>query len=391
MKANPGGGLAPKDILGRDQLIAELWEILQGQSLYINDLRRMGKTQVMVKMEAEPRPDWIVIKRDLEGLHSAEEFATQIYRDVLKALSGAANLLASMGALLGKAGGLEIAGVIKLPDQSNAPWKEVFNRTLTDLNEHMIREKKLALLMWDEVPYLLDNVSKSSPGTAGEILDAVRAASQQHPRIRFLLTGSIGLHHTLSQLKKGGYTGSPLNHMRSKHVGPLSAEDGKRLALELLQGENINTEGQLQTVADWIAQAVGNVPYYIHKLVSVLPRAQMVDREILAQLLETELNSTSNDWDFEHYRTRIDHHFGARAAVALAVLDTLAIPQVLSFADLEQAVRAQTGAERELIREVLLLLCKDQYLVKVDGKYAFYLQMVRRWWLVSRDLNGEGA
>lgn len=390
MKANPGGGLDPTDVVGRDGLVAELWEILQQQSVYINDLRRMGKTQLMVKMEAAPPPKWIVIKRDLEGLHSAEEFATQIYQDVLKALPGAANLLASMGALLGKARGLEIAGVIKLPDQSNAPWKEVFNRTLTDLNDHMVREDKFAVLMWDEVPYLLDNVGKSSPATAGEILDAIRAASQQLPRIRFLLTGSIGLHHTLTQLKKSGYSGSPLNHMRSKRVGPLSVEQGRVLALALLQGESINTAGQHEGIAEWIAEAVGHVPYYIHKLVSVLPRGDVVREETLAQLLNAELNSTSNDWDFEHYRTRIDHHFGERAAVALAVLDSLALAEVLSFGDLEQAVRSRTGAETELIREVLLLLCKDHYLVKDDGRYAFYLQMVRRWWLISRDLDGDG-
>jgi hypothetical protein len=40
MRPNPGGQLAPGNIVGRDKLIAQMWTILRGRSIYMNDLRR---------------------------------------------------------------------------------------------------------------------------------------------------------------------------------------------------------------------------------------------------------------------------------------------------------------------------------------------------------------
>ena len=50
MKANPGGAIAPEDVIGRDKLIANLWNILDRQSVILSAERRMGKTTVIKKM-----------------------------------------------------------------------------------------------------------------------------------------------------------------------------------------------------------------------------------------------------------------------------------------------------------------------------------------------------
>jgi hypothetical protein len=52
MKPNPGGQLDAKDIIGRDDLVRGMWEVLEGRSIYMNDLRRIGKTQILNRMEA---------------------------------------------------------------------------------------------------------------------------------------------------------------------------------------------------------------------------------------------------------------------------------------------------------------------------------------------------
>ena len=101
MKPNPGGQLAPEEILGRDDLIEELWDILDGRNSYMNDLRRIGKTMILRKMEAEPREGWLVLKRDLGGIKTAAEFTTQVYRDALNKLGTKKRGLRRMGDLLG--------------------------------------------------------------------------------------------------------------------------------------------------------------------------------------------------------------------------------------------------------------------------------------------------
>ena len=41
MRANPGGAIDPKDVVGRDRLIARIWEILEGQSVVLTAERRI--------------------------------------------------------------------------------------------------------------------------------------------------------------------------------------------------------------------------------------------------------------------------------------------------------------------------------------------------------------
>lgn len=76
MKANPGGAIAPKDVIGRDRLIANLWNILDQQSVIFSAERRMGKTTVIKKMEAEAPSNKLPIYRDLEGLRSPMKIST---------------------------------------------------------------------------------------------------------------------------------------------------------------------------------------------------------------------------------------------------------------------------------------------------------------------------
>jgi hypothetical protein len=47
MKANPGGQIDSADIIGRDAVIAELWERLAQQSIVLTAERRMGKTTIV--------------------------------------------------------------------------------------------------------------------------------------------------------------------------------------------------------------------------------------------------------------------------------------------------------------------------------------------------------
>jgi len=126
MKANPGGQLAANQIIGRDQLIARIWQILETKSVYINDLRRIGKTHVFEKMIANPPGTWLAVKRDLETCHSAEEFAAQVYRDAAQALRGKESLKRGLDSVLAMFRGAEIGGVLRLPDGGEAVhWKIV--------------------------------------------------------------------------------------------------------------------------------------------------------------------------------------------------------------------------------------------------------------------------
>jgi len=108
MKANPGGNLDPDHVFGRDHLIGQTWDRLETQSVLINAERRIGKTQILKKMLAQPRPGWHPIFRDLEKIHSAQEFAEHVFDDVQKFLGTtrrAKNILRRLLEESGRSGG----------------------------------------------------------------------------------------------------------------------------------------------------------------------------------------------------------------------------------------------------------------------------------------------
>ena len=394
MKTNPGGQLSPEEIVGRDPLIAEMWDILTSQSIYMNDLRRIGKTQIMVKMHAKPPQNWVAAKCDLGGIHTPEEFATQAFRMSQAVFDAKARNFRRMSELLGKLAGIEIAGVIKLPDGKPAPWKEVLRRTFADLNEEMTSRgpDHRIVLLWDEVPFLLDNIKNNRSCNHGsqiamEILGTLRALGQDHERVRLVLTGSIGLHHVLKSLHAEGYNGSPLNRMRLLQPGPHSPEEAIRLAQNLLVESNIPCE-DVNRCARHLAKSAGGVAFYIHKLVSRLQRSGTPHSpESIEALLDREILADDNDWDFAHYRNRLKPYYGPHEKLALHVLDTLAVGEPLDFPAIRKAVNARQHVDEEQLRDLLNLLSKDHYLVRTEeNQYRFYLTLIRRWWRLDRSL-----
>ncbi len=387
MKPNPGGQLQPDEIFGRDALIAKYWEILEGRGIYANDLRRIGKTQIMVKMDARPPKGWRTMKRDVGGCHTAAEFATLAYRDSTRLLGAGRKTTRRMERLLGALGGGEIAGFLKLPDGSAAPWKEVLSRTFADLQEEMEGEKERTVIFWDEVPFLLDNIAKrESPQVAMEVLDVLRALAQDHDRIRLFLTGSIGLHHLLGSLHEKGYGGSPLNRMEHVQPGPLETPDARELARRLLQGANLQGPDS-EACALCIAEEAGNVPYYIHKLISRFSSPEPLTPEQIRATLTAALTSENDDWDFGHYRTRLGTYYGGMEKAALHILDAVALGQPVAFQTIRNELAAKLPMDDEVLRDLLRLLCRDHYLVKTpDNGYRFYLDIIRRWWVLSRSL-----
>src|SRR4051812_47382719 len=87
MKAAPGRQLPVQDIFGCDAFIAEVWRILDRNSVPREAEHRIGKTSIRHKMDAEPLPGWEPVSLDLEKVHSAAEFADQVCLKVRERLS----------------------------------------------------------------------------------------------------------------------------------------------------------------------------------------------------------------------------------------------------------------------------------------------------------------
>lgn len=203
-----------------------------------------------------------------------------------------------------------------------------------------------------------------------------------------MLTGSVGLHHVLATLRMEGYLNSPLNHMERVAPGPLAPADAVQLALELLKGSSVDCS-DLESCARAVSEVVGNVAFYIHKLISRLPPGEPITPASVDAALQAELTNSDNDWDLAHYRTRIPLYYGKNEKLVLLALDAIAASSMpISFEVLRRQLSAQTKtAEPERLRSILKLLRQDHYLDRdSDGGYRFRFALIRRWWRFDRSV-----
>lgn len=381
MKANPGGQIAPFEVIGREQLIQDLWKILERQSLVLSAERRMGKTCLLKKMQAEAPPGKLLIYHDLEKVRSSLEFVEVVLQDVEGYLSGLRRRATRTRQLLQQMSGAEFKG-FKLPNFAAPHWKTLLIETIADLVEN---QDRVVILLWDEVPYMLGNVGDKA---AMEILDTLRSLRQMYPAVRMVFTGSIGLHHVVASLKKAGYTNEPTNDMYPVDVPPLSLNDATELARQLLLGEKISTFS-LQETATAIAQGVDCIPFYIHHLILKLKlRGGAVNQAIITEVISDCLIDPLNPWKMDHYQERIDNYYNdEQRPYAFNLIDILAVTdRPLSFDEILNRLRLEPETQdREITRIVLRLLQRDYYIIqRSDRAYCFRYPLIQLYWKLLR-------
>lgn len=390
MKANPGGQIDLKSVVGRSQVIQLIWDTLGQQSIVITAERRIGKTTVIKKLKAEPAPGWVPVFQDLERCHSAAEFAMAVYKEVHEFLSGKEKVARRAKEWLGALGGVEIGGLFTLPDQKEASWKDILSRSIEDLVHENDTNGSRLLFLWDEVPFMLANIrDREGEQTAMEVLDMLRALRQTHPALRMIITGSIGLHHVLTSLKEKNYANSPVNDMARIEVTPLDHSDAEELALKLIEGEALASQDKV-AAANVIAREADCFPFYIHHIVRALKAKTLpADPEAIEQVVAAQLIDSNDTWELLHYRERIPIYYGEDAPAVIAILDELAAgKEKASVKDLLNMLKSSSGFDdRERLLQLLHLMERDHYLQRHnDASFGFRFPLIHRWWKINRGL-----
>lgn len=388
MKSNPGGIIPPSQIIGRDRLIKQLWRILEGRGLVLSAERRIGKTSIIKKMVAQCPGDKLCFYQDLEGVRTPLEFVETVFGEVENHLSRSRRVATKVRGWLKDVAGMEVAGVVKFPPTVAAHWKSLLGRTIEDLTE---QQEGTVIFFWDEMPLMLYNIKEQEGEAAAmEVLDALRALRLSHPRLRMVFTGSIGLHNVITALKRAKYANDPTNDMDTVNVPPLSAADARALALALIEGEGVPSDSP-QAAAEAIANAVDNIPYFIHHVVDQLvQREGKADAAAVEEIVGDSLIDPQDRWHLRYYRERIDvYYLPDERPFALNLLDVLsAAGGPLPFGEVFNLLKARLRTEEEeKARSVLTLLEKDHYVVRErDGRFRFQFPLIRRFWRLDRGL-----
>ncbi len=394
LPVNPGGTLDPSHVVGRDELITELWARLQRQSLVITSERRLGKTSIIKKMSAAAPTDILAFYRDVEGLNSPVQFVECIAQDIEQTLRQ--NRTASEGFrnLFKSLGGIEIGGVIRLPEAAQAHWQDALGMLFTEL--HTRNPDKTFVFFWDEVPWMLQKIHRQQgEEQAIALLDGLRQHRQSFPRLRMVYTGSIGLHHVVSTLQNTGYINEPVNDMYTVDLQPLTQEKATELARRLMRGKGISG-ADLAATALSVATLSDGLPFVIHHLVDGMAHGSLADPQRVPTLLDALLVDDHNRLDLQHYDTRLDAYYGKeRAGLAREILDLLArhdapvsISEVLNGLPSLLHSGDRPALQSEALRTLMRLLQRDHYLHQLPGTSTlqFRFPMMQRWWTLYRGL-----
>lgn len=386
LKINPGGALRPGEVIGRDAFVESIWETLESQSVLLTAERRMGKTSVLLKLEAAPRPSSCVIRQTLEGIRSPEEFVAKFLNAIETACPG---LLKRTIWERVSAAGIRSVGTgplsIEFAPVSEGSWKEVLDQTFAALDQEV--DEQIILLL-DELPHMISDIEHDQGAAqARQMLDLLRAARESHASIRMVLSGSLGIHHVVSALQGEGGMWMPTHDTHAEDLPPLAKTDAAYLARELLLNEEIACDN-IDLVASQIALEADLIPFYIHHTAYALRARQrtgevdVVDVTAVAEAVQVAIESPRDPWQLGHYVQRTKVYYGEGEEVVNTILDIVAAAkQPLASEEIYRLLASQLKPPSEQYTNNLLdLLCRDYYLARGSTGYVFLRNLVRRAW-----------
>jgi len=269
-------------------------------------------------------------------------------------------------------------------------------------------EKRIVLL-FDELPYMLQKIrtderkAGATHNSALTLLDVLRAKRKPPSNLRMVYSGSIGLHHVISELRDDQVAAEPFNDMPIQEIRELSDEDAQFLAAELLKQDGVATE-EPDDVPAVVAELGDCVPFYIERIVA---RLADLERKITAEdvrvVFDNQLSDDQDEWEMEHFRSRIPIYYPGDLTdlngqpVALAklverILDGIAAQTEAQSIDEIWSELKSGFALDDRARAVRLLrsLAQDHYLRSDTTKrYTFRYELLRKWWVLAQGLDPQ--
>ena len=402
--------VAPGNVVGRDKLIEKIWRRLKKNSIRFTAERRVGKTTVMTKMAAEPKPGFEVLFMELEGIDSPERFVELLFNRVRPLMSQTDTAKGWWDTFRESLEGTEIAGIVKLPGVSRVGWQATLVKTLEGVCEHQ-SDKTIVLLM-DELPYMLQKIASTDRDGAEKtlaltLLDTLRSIRQKYPNVRMIYAGSVGLHHVVTDLRQQKLASNPTNDMPLVEIRALREPDAITLAARLLKDEAVDVPaGSEEIIQATLVQLTDCVPFYIEAVCSRLGELEgSIDIGTVEETVRKQLMDDHDPWEMEHFRDRLSTYYSGMientsgAAIrdeelARAILDHLAvIDEPQSIDEVWDVIKSQFEiTDRNHIVIMLKSLALDHYLVSdtqksdTQKRYSFRFPLIQVWWKMAQGL-----
>lgn len=198
----------------REDITSVLTEGLQNDHIIFPGPRRTGKTSILLNLKATFPPPGRAVLVNAEKYSKPTELIQGIAKEVITP-----DLKKRVGKIL-KSGASKLKGVklsifgVDFNQAAETDWAQAAEGLL----QALIEEKNPVLIMIDEFSVFVNALAKRSPDEAEKLLRWFREWRQRlvDTKVRFLLTGSIGIDTVLRRLKLG----DTVNDCRSIEMSP---------------------------------------------------------------------------------------------------------------------------------------------------------------------------
>lgn len=366
---------------------AELIQLLEaGRSINMLAPRRIGKTWLMKRVAQDLQSmGWTAIYLDVQGMRSEQELLRGLCR-VIERTQG-------LPARLKQHAQQRFEQLLGGRHEHN--WEQaattVDPRAFLDvLIEAMAKQGDKTVIMIDEIALFVLERVRADLTEARSLVYFLRSLQQAHPKVRWFLTGSIGLQ---AVARENGLEGAFLEYEPYK-LDPFSREEAFSF-VSSSEAQDIPEQAFVVNDASMdalVAELGWLSPFYLEKIVhrirrllrgSGVQRGAVVTTETVraavALLLEPEDRGLFAAWQ-EH----LDKNFAPDTGRAMrAVLATLAAQPDGEEERTLQSVLQGTGStisDRSL-SDHLINLQLDGYVEKRGQRWQFRSGLLRRWWL----------
>lgn len=372
------------DCFDRDSEAKALWRHFKaGRNVLMLAPRRTGKTVLLERLRLEsPAKGYHGIVLDVEGFTEERDFFRELCASIQEEIGIGRSLLGALGARL-----KQVVRGTEIPAEDwrnlllHVEWTVFADHLLGQLTDQA--EEQDWLFLVDEITIFVQALlNRHGKERASDFLYAMRRLARAHPRVRWLLTGSIGLD---TVARRHGFEGALVD----LEIFPLDPFD-RPTAVDFVRQISVQndcsiTDAAVQALLDrlgWLS------PYYLSKLVE-----SACDKSLGGQVEKHHVDAAAEDllgvarrtyWST--WREHLDKNFvepeRGRLFSILAVL--CRDERDVSFDTLLLGLNPAGGGivgVRDL-RDALDTLEADGYL-SVDAsrtRFRFRMNLLREWW-----------
>jgi uncharacterized protein len=383
LKREVGNWVSGERFWGREADIASFTRFLdEGAHLLLVAPRRMGKTSLMREVARLVEHRFTCLFLDLERGSTAADaivelsLAARPHAGLAKRIG---EVFRSIGSVFDE---IQIDDLrVKLHDALAGDWQAKGDRILNVLAE----QERGTVIFIDELPILVNRLLRSEGSritpagkvAADQFVSWIRAAAQRHQgRIRFVISGSIGLAPVLRQ---AGLSAT-MNSFTPFDLAPWDWEAAKGCLLAL--ASNYELDLPTAAVSRILARLGCCIPHHVqmffsHVYEDARHRGSLVcSTTDIDRVYGERMLSARGHAELDHLVERLRMIFDdEQAELAIALLSETA-----AVGELTPSAARLLVADPKTLRELLGTLEHDGYLRREDDGYRFVSGLFGDWW-----------